>query len=220
MDSLFARNREWAAGIRAKDPEFFLKLARQQSPEYLWIGCSDSRVPANELMGLLPGEIFVHRNIANVVVHSDLNCLSVMQFAIDVLKVKHIIVCGHYGCGGVRAALRCERVGLADNWLRHVQDVRVKHADCINAQGSGHVRTNRLCELNVVEQVENVCRTTIVQDAWARKQELAVHGWIYGLRDGLLRDLGITVDGPADFEARYAAAVAAIKAGEPITAPV
>lgn len=219
MDHLFARNREWADSIRARDPEFFLKLSRQQSPEYLWIGCADSRVPANELMGLLPGEIFVHRNIANVVVHSDLNCLSVMQFAIDVLKVKHIIVCGHYGCGGVRAALRCERVGLADNWLRHVQDVRVKHAECINALSSDHVQTNRLSELNVVEQVENVCRTTVVQDAWARKQSLTIHGWIYGLRDGLLRDLGISVDGPDNFEARYAAAVAAIKAGEPIATP-
>src|SRR5476651_969134 len=163
LDHLFKQNRDWAAAIRARDPEFFPKLSRQQSPEYLWIGCSDSRVPANEIVNLLPGELFVHRNIANVVVHTDLNCLSVMQFAIDVLKVKHIIVCGHYGCSGVRAALRCERIGLADNWLRHVQDVAEKYGRYLDDLLPKRERQDRLCELNVIEQVSNVCQTTIVQ---------------------------------------------------------
>jgi carbonic anhydrase len=187
---LFARNIAWSERIRQETPDFFLQLARQQSPAYLWIGCADSRVPANEIVGLLPGELFVHRNIANVVVHTDLNCLSVMQFAVDVLKVRHIIVCGHYGCSGVKAALTRDRIGLADNWLQHVQDVRQKHETklaCV--AGEGPARCDRLCELNVVEQVANVCRTTIVRDAWARGQELRVHGWIYAIRDGLLRDL-------------------------------
>jgi carbonic anhydrase len=220
LEHLFAQNRNWADAIRAQDPEFFLKLSRQQNPEYLWIGCADSRVPANEIVGLLPGEIFVHRNIANVVVHTDLNCLSVLQFAIDVLKVKHVIVCGHYGCGGVRAALKCERIGLADNWIRHVQDVRDKHAACLQAFGNDYIRTNRLCELNVMEQVVNVCQTTVVQDAWQRGQELTIHGWIYGLRDGLLRDLGLSVGSLDQLAPQQRAALALIENGEPMTNPV
>ena len=220
LEHLFTQNRAWADAIRARDPEFFLKLSRQQSPEYLWIGCSDSRVPANEIVNLLPGELFVHRNIANVVVHTDLNCLSVMQFAIDVLKVKHVIVCGHYGCSGVRAALRCDRIGLADNWLRHVQDVHDKHKTCVCAVRGDQNRTNRLCELNVVEQVGNVCQTTIVRDAWLRGQSLTVHGWIYGLKDGLIRDLGLSVTSPEAFDPQYRAALAAIESGEPFAAPV
>lgn len=193
LKHLFDSNKSWADRIRQQDPDFFSKLSRQQSPEYLWIGCSDSRVPANEIVDLLPGELFVHRNIANIVVHTDLNCLSVMQFAVDMLKVRHIIVCGHYGCSGVRAALRQDRLGLSDNWLRHVQDVREKHAATL-ARVSGEVQaSDRLCELNVIEQVANVCHTTIVRDAWERGQELVVHGWIYGLHDGLLRDLNVTV---------------------------
>ncbi|MFN2623489.1 MAG: carbonate dehydratase [Chthoniobacterales bacterium] len=194
LEHLFENNRAWSEGIRQVKPEFFLELARQQAPKYLWIGCADSRVPANQIVGLMPGELFVHRNVANLVVHSDLNCLSVMQFAVDILKVRHIIVCGHYGCGGVGAAMRKERLGLSDNWLRHVQDVRQQHeqslADLPEAQA-----IDRLCELNVIEQVSNVCRTTIVQDAWARGQELAIHGWIYGLHGGLLNDLKVTVNG-------------------------
>ncbi|MFZ6655712.1 carbonate dehydratase [Undibacterium sp. TJN19] len=193
---LFENNRNWAADICAKDANFFKKLAAQQSPEYLWIGCSDSRVPANELLGLLPGELFVHRNIANVVVHSDLNSLSVLQFAIDVLGVKHVIICGHYGCSGVHAAMTKRRVGLADNWLRHVQDVHQKHEKYLGEALSETHRSERLCELNVIEQVVNVCRTTIVQDAWERGQSVTVHGWVYGLRDGLLSELGMTVNSP------------------------
>ncbi len=207
---LFAQNAEWAAAISLRDPEFFKKLSRQQSPEYLWIGCSDSRVPANEIIGLLPGEVFVHRNLANVVAHTDLNCLSVIQFAVDVLKIKHIMVVGHYGCGGVRAALRCERVGLADNWLRHVQDVREKHDGCLCRLQDETARSSRLCELNVVEQVANVCATTMVRDAWDRGQNLTVHGWIYGLRDGLLRDLNVTAGSIAEATASYGAAVKAL----------
>ncbi len=220
LDHLFARNRAWADAIRADDPDFFVKLSQQQSPEYLWIGCSDSRVPANEIVNLLPGELFVHRNIANVVVHTDLNCLSVMQFAVDVLKVKHIIVCGHYGCSGVRAVLRCDRIGLADNWLRHVQDIAEKHKACIHAVPGDHARVNRLCELNVIEQMGNVCQTTIVRDAWERGQNVTVHGWIYALADGLIRNLGITVSSLKDFEPQYRLALAAIEAGEPFTASV
>jgi carbonic anhydrase len=204
---LFEQNTAWAEATNRRDPEFFQKLARQQSPEYLWIGCSDSRVPANEIVGLLPGEVFVHRNIANVVVHTDLNCLSVIQFAVDVLKVKHIMVVGHYGCGGVRAALRCERVGLADNWLRHVQDVRVKHDECLCRLGDDTARSARLCELNVIEQAANVCSTTVVRDAWERGQSLNVHSWIYGLRDGLLRDLNFLASNPEEAAANYTAAV-------------
>jgi carbonic anhydrase len=202
LTHLFANNRDWAARVRAEQPDFFAKLARQQNPDYLWIGCSDSRVPANDIVGLLPGELFVHRNVANIVVHTDLNCLSVLQFAIDLLKVRHVIVCGHYGCSGVRAALRNERHGLADNWLRHVQDVRDKHQP-IRSE-------NSLCELNVIEQVANVCQTTIVQDAWARGQELHVHGWIYGIHDGLLRDLNTTVAAPQEAAAAYRAALEAL----------
>jgi carbonic anhydrase len=215
LEHLFAQNKAWASGIQARDPEFFAKLSRQQSPEYLWIGCSDSRVPANEIVNLLPGELFVHRNIANVVVHTDLNCLSVMQFAVDVLKVKHIIVCGHYGCSGVRAALRCDRIGLADNWLRHVQDVSEKHRGCVHAVEGEVPRTNVLCELNVLEQVSNVCQTTIVRDAWHRGQPLTVHSWIYGITDGLMRDLGMSVSSAPDFEPQYAAALAAVQSGTP-----
>jgi carbonic anhydrase len=193
LKHLFENNRAWAEKIKAEDPAFFDKLSHLQAPEYLWIGCSDSRVPANQITGLAPGEVFVHRNVANVVVHTDLNCLSVMQFAVDVLKVKHIIVCGHYGCGGVRAALFGDRLGLIDNWLRHIQDVRDRHAALLAALGD-EAAADRLCELNVIEQVANVAQTTIVRDAWERGQPLAVHGWIYGLADGRLRDLGMTVE--------------------------
>ena len=194
-----------------QDPDFFNKLSKQQAPEYLWIGCSDSRVPANTVAGLLPGEVFVHRNVANVVVHSDMNCLSVVQFAVDVLKVRHIIVCGHYGCSGVRAALRRERVGLSDNWLRHVQDVRHQHRALVDQLPSEPERIDRLCELNVIEQVNNVCQTTIVQDAWARGQPLAVHGWIYGLENGLLNDMRVTVSNPDEAATAFDDAVHALQ---------
>lgn len=220
LSHLFAQNRTWAATITARDPEFFPKLSRQQSPEYLWIGCSDSRVPANEIVNLPPGEIFVHRNIANVVVHTDLNCLSVLQFAIDVLRVKHVIVCGHFGCSGVRATLRCDRIGLADNWLRHVKDVMEKHHACVCAVPGETTRINRLCELNVIEQVGNVCQTTIVRDAWDRGQPVTVHGWIYGLKDGLIRNLGLSVSAAAELDPQYRAALAAVAAGEPFLATV
>jgi len=189
---LFERNRQWAASMIQEDPDFFKDLASQQSPEYLWIGCSDSRVPANELVGMAPGELFVHRNIANVVSHSDLNCLTVLQFAVDVLKVKHIILCGHYGCSGVGAALNNTRVGLADNWLGHVRDVRDKHGSYLG-NVAGVAATNRLVELNVVEQVINIAQTTVVRDAWERGQDITIHSWVYGVHDGLLRDLGVTV---------------------------
>lgn len=189
---LLERNREWAASMIEKDASFFKDLASQQAPEYLWIGCSDSRVPANELVNMAPGELFVHRNIANVVVHSDLNCLSVLQFAVDVLKVKHIILCGHYGCSGVAAALNDTRVGLADNWLGHVRDVRDKHGKYLG-NVAGAAAANRLVELNVAEQVINVAQTTVVRDAWARGQPITIHSWVYGVHDGRLRDLGITV---------------------------
>lgn len=201
LEHLFKQNQEWAASITAKDPQFFGKLAAQQSPEYLWIGCSDSRVPANELLGVLPGQVFVHRNIANVVVHTDLNCLSVLQFAIDVIKVKHVIVCGHYGCSGVLAAMTNRRVGLADNWLRHVGDVYQKHERYLG-EVIERERHEKLCELNVIEQVANVCQTTIVQDAWDRGQDLSVHSWVYGLKDGLLRDLGVTISGPDELSTK------------------
>lgn len=196
LEQLFQKNRAWATEKVAQDPDFFVKLASQQSPEYLWIGCSDSRVPANEIVDLAPGELFVHRNIANVVAHSDLNCLSVLQFAVDVLGVKHVIVCGHYGCSGVHAAMMRKRVGLADNWLRHVQDVHQKYGRYLGDALPTQAQHDRLCELNVIEQVANVCRTTIVQDAWERGQELTIHGWVYGLKDGLLGDLGVTIDCP------------------------
>ncbi len=198
LSHLFANNRTWAAEITERQPGFFEQLSRQQAPEFLWIGCSDSRVPANQIVGLLPGELFVHRNVANVVVHTDLNCLSCIEYAIDVLRVRHVIVCGHYGCGGVLAALRGERLGLIDNWLRHIQDVREKHDAQLRALPSESERHHRLCELNVVEQAINVCETTVVQDAWRRQQPLTIHGWIYGIGDGLLRDLGICVSDAAE----------------------
>ncbi|HZP91671.1 MAG TPA: carbonate dehydratase [Burkholderiales bacterium] len=210
LSHLFENNRIWAERIRKQDPDFFPRLSRQQSPDYLWIGCSDSRVPANEIVGLLPGELFVHRNIANLVVHTDLNCLSVMQFAVDILKVRHIIVCGHYGCSGVRAALRRDRIGLSDNWLRHVEDVREKHRKQLASAGRESEALDRLCELNVIEQVANVCQTTIVRDAWERGQELAVHGWIYGLRDGLLRDLNMTITAFHETLPAYQASISAL----------
>jgi carbonic anhydrase len=210
LSHLFENNKTWAERIRRQDPDFFLKLSRQQSPNYLWIGCSDSRVPANEIVGLLPGELFVHRNVANVVVHTDLNCLSVMQFAVDVLKVRHIIVCGHYGCSGVRAALRQDRLGLSDNWLRHVQDVRERHEARLTGLADDAARCDRLCEVNVVEQVANVCQATIARDAWARGQPLTVHGWIYGLHDGLLRDLRVTVSGAEETAPAYRFAISAL----------
>jgi carbonic anhydrase len=210
LSHLFEKNREWARQIRQQDPEFFQKLSQQQAPSYLWIGCSDSRVPANQIVGLLPGELFVHRNVANLVVHTDLNCLSVMQFAIDILKVGHVIVCGHYGCSGVQAVLRRDRIGLSDNWLRHVQDVRSKHEKRL-ANASNETRAlELLCELNVIEQVRNVCRTTIVRDAWDRGQDVSVHGWVYGLHDGLLRDLRVTTGEASQASAIYEAALAAL----------
>ncbi|MCG3198607.1 MAG: carbonate dehydratase [Candidatus Omnitrophica bacterium] len=193
LSRLFENNRKWASRITESDPSFFQSLAWQQHPEFLWIGCSDSRVPANEIVGLLPGEMFVHRNVANLVVSTDMNCLSAIQFAVDVLRVPHIIVCGHYGCGGVLATLREQRLGLVDNWLSHVQDVRAKYRVEIEALPTESERHDRLCELNVIEQVANVCQTTIVRDAWARGQSLVVHGWIYSLGDGLLRDLGMCI---------------------------
>jgi carbonic anhydrase len=205
IQALFTRNQEWAAAMVAENPNFFTSLLNQQTPQYLWIGCSDSRVPANELLGLAPGELFVHRNIANVVVHSDLNCLSVLQFAIDVLKVKHIIICGHYGCSGVHAAMVNKRIGLADNWLRHVQDVSQKHEKYLGESLALGARANRLVELNVTEQVVNTAQTTVVQDAWERGQELTVHGWVYGLHDGLLRDLGMSVGGAEELAPKLVA---------------
>lgn len=208
LKHLFDNNRVWSQRIRQQDPEFFLKLSQQQFPEYLWIGCSDSRVPANEIVDLLPGELFVHRNIANLVVHTDLNCLSVMQFAVDILKVRHVIVCGHYGCSGVQAALRHDRIGLSDNWLRHVQDVRQKHELRLKMKSEADAAA-RLCELNVIEQVMNVCQTTIARDAWDRRQPLAVHGWIYGIQDGLLRDLSVTITEPEEGPEIYRTAIAA-----------
>jgi carbonic anhydrase len=203
LKHLFESNRAWAQRIRQQDPEFFLNLSRQQAPAYLWIGCSDSRVPANQIVGLLPGELFVHRNVANVVVHTDLNCLSVMQFAVDVLRVRHIIVCGHYGCGGVKAALCQDRLGLVDNWLRHVEDVKEKHEARLDGLAELSRRHDRLCELNVIEQVANVCATSIVKDAWQRGQSLSVHGWIYGIQDGLLRDLDATTTNPGEVASCY-----------------
>jgi carbonic anhydrase len=214
LSHLFANNRAWAAEMTRQDPDFFRRLAGQQAPHYLWIGCSDSRVPANQIVGLLPGEMFVHRNVANVVVHTDLNCLSAIQFAVEALRVRHIIVCGHYGCGGVRAALRDDKLGLIDNWLRHVQDVAGKHRAQLAALETEAQRHDRLCELNVIEQVVNVSQTTVVRDAWARGQVLAVHGWIYALRDGLLRDLGMCITAESELPARAEAA-----RGVPPTAP-
>jgi carbonic anhydrase len=197
VKDLLERNRAWAERTQAANPSFFSALAQQQAPEFLWIGCSDSRVPANQITGLAPGEVFVHRNIANVVVHTDLNCLAVLNFAIDLLKVRHVIVCGHYGCSGVHTAMVGRSVGLADNWLRHVQDVRSKHAAELDAIADDAARARRLCELNVREQVRNVCESTVLRDAWARGQAVSVHGWVYGIDNGRLRDLGCTQSGPA-----------------------
>jgi carbonic anhydrase len=208
LPHLFANNRTWAESMRRADPDFFAKLAQQQTPEYLWIGCSDSRVPANQIIGLLPGDVFVHRNVANVVVHTDLNCLSALQFAVDVLRVKHVIVCGHYGCGGVRAAMLRERHGLVDNWLGHVHDVCVKHAAQLETLAGETERAARLCELNVIEQIANVAETTIVRDAWRRGQAVELHGWVYGIQDGLLRDLGMNAISPEEVGPAYATSVA------------
>ena len=202
LSDLFKKNQAWAADMIRHDAAFFERLSRQQAPRYLWIGCSDSRVPANQIVGLLPGEMFEHRNVANVVVHTDLNCLSAIQFAVEVLRVGHVIVCGHYGCGGVLAALRDDKLGLIDNWLRHIQDVRDQHRTELDALAADARRHDRLCELNVIEQVANVSRTTVVRDAWARGQKLAVHGWIYDLQDGLLRDLDTCVTAESEIPAR------------------
>jgi carbonic anhydrase len=216
LKQLFENNQAWADRIRQEDAHFFVELSRQQSPTYLWIGCSDSRVPANQIVGLLPGELFVHRNVANLVVHTDLNCLSVIQFAVDILKVRHIIVCGHYGCSGVQATVRRDRLGLSDNWLRHVRDVQEKHQNYLARVTEDSEIADRLGELNVIEQVANVCQTTIARDAWERGQELAVHGWIYGLHDGLVRDLSTTVTSSDEASAAYQAAISllfSVKAG-------
>jgi len=210
LSELLRNNREWADGVRREDPLFFERLSQQQAPKFLWIGCSDSRVPANQIMGLAPGEVFVHRNIANVMVHTDLNCMSVIQFAVDVLQVEHILVVGHYGCGGVHAALNGTRVGLADNWIRHVGDVSQKHALLLDALAP-ELRHDRLCELNAIEQAENVCLTTVVRDACARGQALTVHGWVYSLQDGRVRELGMDVDSPEALRPAYANALARLR---------
>jgi carbonic anhydrase len=207
LAALFRNNRAWARSIVERQPDFFASLSAQQSPEYLWIGCADSRVPANEIVGLMPGELFVHRNVANVVVHTDLNCLSVLQYAVDVLAVKHVIVCGHYGCGGVRAAYLKQPLGLIDNWLRHIQDVRERHQARLSAVEGDESRIARLCELNVVDQVRHVAETTIVRDAWRRGQVVTVHGWIYDVQDGLLRDLGCTASNAEELAEAYERAV-------------
>jgi carbonic anhydrase len=209
LQDLFAHNRAWAEQMVREKPTFFTDLLAQQSPQYMWIGCSDSRVPANQITGLAPGEVFVHRNVANVVVPTDLNCLSTIQFAVDQLKVQHLMVVGHYGCGGVRAALNNVRVGLADNWLRHIKDVRDRHASLLASTDEDH-RLDVMCELNVIEQVMNVAQTTVVQDAWARGQSLTLHGWVYGLKDGLLHDLLITLDRSDGIEAAYRAALSGV----------
>ena len=211
ISDLFTHNREWAGRMRAESPDFFARLAAQQAPEFLWIGCSDSRVPANEIVGLLPGELFVHRNVANLVVHTDLNCLSVIQYAVDVLKVRHVIVCGHYGCGGVRAALQRDRLGLIDNWLRHVQDVAEQHDPLLAPIADSSLRADRLCELNVIEQARHVAQTSIVEEAWQRGQSLTVHGWIYGIEDGRLRDLLVSCASPADVDLTYVRALGVLR---------
>ncbi len=210
LQHLFRNNRHWAERVSQRDPSFFERLSLQQTPRYLWIGCSDSRVPANEIIDLPPGDVFVHRNVANIVVHTDLNCLSALQFGIDLLKVEHVIVVGHYGCSGVRAAFQEQRIGLADNWLGHVRDVAERHAAHIRSLADETQKSDRLCELNVIEQVRNVSRTTIVRDAWDRGQALWVHGWIYGLRNGLLRDLGVTCQSTKEADERYESAVQAV----------
>lgn len=203
LSALFSNNRAWAASITARDPEFFAKLSRQQAPRYVWVGCSDSRVPANDIVGMLPGELFVHRNVANLVIHTDLNCLAVLQYAVEVLRVEHVIICGHYGCGGVRAALLDSRLGLIDNWLRHVQDVQKKHAALLEALSDEQQRLDRLCELNVIEQVVNVAQTTVVRSAWERGQPVEIHGWIYRISDGILHDLAVCATSPEELEANY-----------------
>ena len=208
LHELFEKNRRWAAEITARDPNFFNELSHQQTPHLLWIGCADSRVPSNQLVDLLPGEMFVHRNVANVVVHTDFNCLSVLQYGVEVLKVDHVIVCGHYGCGGVKAAMKNLQLGLIDNWLRHVQDVIHNHESLLAEISDEKKRLDALCELNVIEQVMNVSRTTIVQNAWSRGQELYIHGWIYGLGDGLLRDLKVSVANQRDVQNVYASVIA------------
>lgn len=203
IEKLLENNRLWSKGIRDQDPGYFETLSRQQSPDYLWIGCSDSRVPANTIVGLDPGEVFVHRNVANVVVHSDMNCMSVLQFAVEQLGVEHVIVCGHYGCGGVHAAMEHRQLGLIDNWLRHIKDVYSQNEPALSGLADKAQRADRLCELNVMAQVRNVCHTTIVQNAWARGQDLSVHGWIYGLKDGLLKDLEVSLSGRVDLDRIY-----------------
>lgn len=203
LEYLFRNNRHWANRLRSYDPEFFHELAQQQAPEFLWLGCSDSRVPANDIVGLMPGELFVHRNVANLVVHSDINALSVIQFAVDILKVRHIIVCGHYGCGGVRAAMQQQELGLIDHWLRHIRDVHHRHKKELAGLPTQEQRLNRLCELNVLEQVNHVCETSIVQNAWARGQDVSVHGWIYGIEDGHLRDLHLSIDSQGQIDPLY-----------------
>ena len=207
LEPLFANNRAWSARRRQDDPEFFARLARQHAPRYLWIGCADSRVPANEIVGLDPGEVFVHRNIANLVVHTDLNCLSVLQYAVEVLKVEHIMVVGHYGCGGVHAVAERRSTGLADNWLRHVEDIAIKHSRLLATAADDDARAARLCELNVIEQVANVCRTTVARRAWHKGHRMEVHGLIYGLRDGLLSRVGVSVDGTQSWSERYEASL-------------
>ena len=211
LHDLILRNHAWSERVRAEDPEFFTRLSKQQAPEYLWIGCSDSRVPANQIIDMAPGEVFVHRNVANVVVHTDLNCLSVIQFSVDVLKVKHILVVGHYGCGGVYAALTRQRLGLVDNWIRHVTDVAEHHADCLHQAGDTELQHARLGEPNVPEQAVNACKTHVIRDAWDRGQELTVHGWVYSLRDGRVHHLGMDVDRIEDLEPKYEAALARIR---------
>ncbi len=218
LPHLFERNREWAEDMTRRDPEFFRSLASQQSPKYLWIGCSDSRVPANQIIGLEPGELFVHRNVANMVVHTDLNCLSVLQYAVEALKVEDVMVVGHYGCGGVKAAYGGATLGLIDNWLRHIQDVYERHAPVLRATRNEQEGVDRLCELNVIEQVRNVCQTSIVRNAWRQGQSLTVHGWIYDVADGLLRDLGCTMTGEDDVQPTYEAAVARLTT-DPHTRP-
>jgi len=210
LPQLFEQNRAWALEMTTREPDFFTKLSGQQTPRFVWIGCSDSRVPANEIVGLAPGELFVHRNVANVVVHTDLNCLSVLQYAVEVLHVEHVIVCGHYGCGGIQAAYQRNSLGLIDNWLRHVQDVHDRHAAAISCQATDEAAIDRLCELNVIEQARNVCLTTIVRDAWSRGQSLAVHSWIYSLRDGLLRDLGFMATASDEVSPQHSRALSSI----------
>ncbi len=218
LDELLERNRAWADQVRRDDPGFFKALSKQQAPKYLWIGCSDSRVPANQILGLAPGEVFVHRNIANLVVHADLNCLSVIQFAVDLLKVEHILVVGHYGCSGVHASLTGARIGLADNWLRHVTDIAQKHAALLDDVELDSLRHARLCELNAIEQVVNVCQTTVLQDAWARGQQVSVHGWVYSLHDGRVRNMGMDVGTPDELATAYDTALARLSnSAEPST---